>query len=138
MNFLAWVALDRLGWHYLVALTTAPLVLGVVGYRWLPESPRWLAAVGRGDEALETVRAAATANGTAGALAGVQSLTVTPMPEGDVGELLRKPYRPLTLLLWLIWIGFGFTYWLLILTADVRRLLSGFVRYAWLRLEPMG
>eukprot|EP00746_Dinoflagellata_sp_MGD_P041780 gnl/MRDRNA2_/MRDRNA2_201031_c0_seq1.p1 gnl/MRDRNA2_/MRDRNA2_201031_c0~~gnl/MRDRNA2_/MRDRNA2_201031_c0_seq1.p1 ORF type:complete len:455 (+),score=51.28 gnl/MRDRNA2_/MRDRNA2_201031_c0_seq1:168-1367(+) len=41
------------GWRWAVAMQSAPAVLLLVGMHFLPESPRWLVAQGRNEEALQ-------------------------------------------------------------------------------------
>lgn len=63
---LAWAVLPHLSWRWLVALSATPLLLLLLLFPWLPESPHWLAAQGRHDEAEAVLRRAAAANGRAG------------------------------------------------------------------------
>ncbi|MFJ3667270.1 sugar porter family MFS transporter [Streptomyces sp. NPDC090106] len=43
-------------WRWMLAIATVPAVLLWIGMLFVPESPRWLAAHGRTDEAAETLR----------------------------------------------------------------------------------
>ncbi|XP_041961052.1 solute carrier family 22 member 7-like isoform X3 [Alosa alosa] len=38
-------------WRWLIAAITAPVVMGIISWRWVPESARWLIANGQLDEA---------------------------------------------------------------------------------------
>ncbi len=59
---LAWAVLPRLGWRWLLALSAAPLLLLLLLYPWLPESPHWLMVRGRHQEAEAVVLRVATVN----------------------------------------------------------------------------
>ena len=48
---LAWAVLPRLGWRWLLALSATPLLLLLLLYPMLPESPHWLVAKRRYAEA---------------------------------------------------------------------------------------
>ena len=40
---LAWSLLSSWGWRWLLGLSSLPLLVLLVAYPWLPESPYWLA-----------------------------------------------------------------------------------------------
>ena len=48
---LAWIVLSTLGWRWLLMFSSVPLFVLVFGYPWLPESPYWLVAKKRFEEA---------------------------------------------------------------------------------------
>mmetsp|Transcript_20034 Transcript_20034/g.26452 ORF Transcript_20034/g.26452 Transcript_20034/m.26452 type:complete len:517 (-) Transcript_20034:207-1757(-) len=50
---IAWVALDALGWRWVVGLCTIPMCCLLLTARMWPESPRWLLSQGRDKEAME-------------------------------------------------------------------------------------
>lgn len=106
------------GWRWLFAIGVLPLLAAVAAWRWLPESPRWLAEHGRNAEAdviVSQVEKAAERRGR-----------VLPDPEPTppqnatrlrLGELFSAEYRRRTLMLWATWfatffITYGFTVWL--------------------------
>ena len=61
---LAWAVMPTLGWRYLLGLSTLPLLVFVVlAPRRLPESPLFLAASGRTEEAAAQLRKVAEGNG---------------------------------------------------------------------------
>ena len=55
LAFLAWLVMPTLGWRYLVGLSTIPLALFLCCSRVIPESPIFLASVGRKQEAEEVI-----------------------------------------------------------------------------------
>jgi putative MFS transporter len=108
----------ELGWRVLLAAGALPLVIAVWGWFALPESPRWLAANGRVEEAealVTRMEREATERGH-----------VLPEPHQSVAparhtfrltELLSSQYRARTLPLWVIWfatffVGWGYQTWL--------------------------
>jgi MFS family permease len=65
VSMLAWLLLPYYGWRSLLFVTALPVALAaVLGYCWLPESPRWLVRKGRLARAREVVAAAALLNDT--------------------------------------------------------------------------
>ena len=48
LAFLAWAVMPTLGWRYLVALSTLPMITFLlIGPKFMPESPLYLAATGQ-------------------------------------------------------------------------------------------
>ena len=141
VNGLAWIMLDDLGWRYLVGFCSIPVALAMASFPFLPESPHWLLLMGRPEEALAVVRKAAALNGKTDALPENMKLVLShepqpadgktyviedktallqddstekePMTPGEVSPLtlFNKANRWGTLMLWLVWASFGFTYY---------------------------
>lgn len=63
---LAWIVIPTLGWRWLLALSAIPMIILLAGYPLLPESPHWLVAQGRTDEAAQIIRRVAQVNGVEG------------------------------------------------------------------------
>lgn len=99
------------GWRIMTVIPVLGTVLFIAGYRLLPESPRWLAANGRFDEADRIV---SEAEGYAMAKLGTSELppvVVSAYHEPQAisfwaraGMLLRPPYVRWTLTFLLLWI----------------------------------
>jgi putative MFS transporter len=109
-----WIALPLLGlsgagWRILLALGTLAIV-PIVLIRYLPESPRWLAATGRSDAAEDVVagmesRVLRTSKLTA--LPAVPSLSGSEITESGFPTmtLLRRPYVSRILIVLAFWVA---------------------------------
>jgi putative MFS transporter len=109
---------QQLGWRLLFGLGALPILVAIVAWFRLPESPRWLAERGREAEAealLTEMEADAQRRGTTLAPPEVTP-AVTPRPT-RFGELFSPTYRSRTILSWVTWfcgyfILYGFSTWL--------------------------
>jgi putative MFS transporter len=103
--------LHRLGWRGVAMFGLLPLVIGALVWAFVPESPRWLAAKGRREEARAM---AARYLGTPAGRLPLPGPPVAAEPRAALGELYRSPR-----LFWqtlLIWGGsttaaFGYLLW---------------------------
>ena len=82
-------------WRWMFGLAAIPAALVLLGRQILPESPRWLAAHGR----IEEARQALGSFGIEADAAGLARLTTQ---RGSYRELFRQPYRSRALLVALI------------------------------------
>lgn len=102
-------------WRYFVILCAIPCLLStILGMMYVPESPRWLLAHGRHDEAVSILRRAAIRNGkSSGLLFPVGIQVVDHDDEGDSSfwDLLSPPWRRITMTLWGTWAGLAFLYY---------------------------
>ena len=77
-------------WRWMFALAAIPAALVLIGRQALPESPRWLAAHGR----IEEARKALASFGIPSDAASLEALTAR---RGSYAELFRPPWRARTL-----------------------------------------
>lgn len=113
---LAWLVVPRLGWRWLFALSALPGLLLFAVRRGMPESPRFLAAAGRVEEAGAVLRRVAAANGAdpASVDEALGPATATPRPAAPAyraRDLLSPGLRRTTLLLWLVWFAISVGYY---------------------------
>ena len=101
------------GWRVAFIVGAAPALYAVFLRRAVPESPRWLAANGRYDEAVGIVRDLETA-------AGEPHVELTPLrAESGQQQPLVEQFRRLwstalaqrTFVLWVLWFGITFSYY---------------------------
>mmetsp|Transcript_6670 Transcript_6670/g.10664 ORF Transcript_6670/g.10664 Transcript_6670/m.10664 type:complete len:468 (+) Transcript_6670:56-1459(+) len=138
INLLAWRIIPHGGWRLFAAVAAVPYVVISVSMRvYLVESPRWLLAKGKHDEALEALRYVATMNGCAAPCSQlqdpcsnentqlIQSYTETTYWQ-TVSEsftvwssLLDKKNIKITLAVWGIWICWNFAYNTIVIFDDV-------------------
>lgn len=111
---------DHLGWRLLLALGGLPLVVAVIAYWKLPESPRWLTEIRRMDKAdtiLREMEDGAWARGVKLAPAEVGKTASADTKPTRLAELFSAEYRQRTILSWATWfcgyfILYGFSTWL--------------------------
>eukprot|EP00039_Didymoeca_costata_P004672 m.75425 g.75425 ORF g.75425 m.75425 type:complete len:462 (-) comp12500_c0_seq2:72-1457(-) len=128
---IAWAMLERYGWRWFVAVCSAPVILALFAFYWLPESPHWLLVRGRQADAVKVIRKCAKANGRLSEfptnLRLVREKTNAENEEqaslletsGDHDEkesmnpiqLFQKSLWKTTSLLWVVWLCFGFSYY---------------------------
>lgn len=114
---LAWACLSQNGWRTLALLTVIPVAItSFFSVVYLPESPRWLMEVGRNEDAKKILLETARVNGVT--LPPFQLRNEIPEHHGDIDYFAivsRKKLRAVTIPLWLVWAGFGCTYYGIIL-----------------------
>ncbi|KAK9876159.1 hypothetical protein WA026_011275 [Henosepilachna vigintioctopunctata] len=114
---LALIVMPTLGWHWLLALSTGPLLVFALICPWLPESARYHVASGQTDRALETLEKIAKDNGKPMLLGRlvVDDAMNTSAHRGRFRDLLVPSLRKTSLLLWFIWMSCAFCYYGLVL-----------------------
>jgi len=113
---IAYVTLEIFGsWRVFVIACAIPCVFSLVSSHWLvPESPRWLVAKGRGDEAMDILRNAAIVNGKDPAVLfppGFKIQGEIVEETSDYMELFKPRWRKITTLLAGVWTGFSLGYY---------------------------
>lgn len=100
-------------WHSFQLVISLPSII-LISYYWLvPESPRWLFAVGRVDESVAVLKTAATRNGRPvdeieTNLVALKKSSPTSTSNGNIWDLLRTPnMRTKTLIMWFNWFVCG-------------------------------
>lgn len=112
----ALVVMPTLGVHWLLALSTIPLLIFAIICPWLPESARFHVASGEPDKALATLEQIAHDNGRPmllGRLVCDDSVGIG--QRGQLKHLLIPHLRNTSLLLWFIWMSCAFCYYGLVL-----------------------
>jgi putative MFS transporter len=109
----------NLGWQSIFMVGALPSLLIVVLQRWLPESPRWLAARGRRADAEAAMRV--VESGTERALhrklPPPQGGISAPLKESSWSDLFGPLYLRRTLVVWVIWfstyfVNYGLATWM--------------------------
>ncbi|KAL7096207.1 hypothetical protein ACP275_10G068200 [Erythranthe tilingii] len=133
---LAWIVMPSFGWRWLLALSSAPSFIVLVLYCLAPESPRFLCAKGRINEARNILEKAASVNGKllpSGILVSDQTQDHsenTPLlsPRTDNAKsgssslliLFSRKLIRTNLLLWLLFFGNTFSYYgIVLLTSEL-------------------
>ncbi|RUS78077.1 hypothetical protein EGW08_014157, partial [Elysia chlorotica] len=112
---LAAVVVPNLGWRWLMAGSAIPCWITAVGLLFIPESARFLLAAGKREQAIHILEDAARQNGSKlppGKLVKTQEVT-----RGQLKNLFVPEYLRTTLQLWVLWMGFAFMYYGIVLAA---------------------
>lgn len=114
VSFCAYMTLDY-SWQVFTMLAAVPtLVASILGFFFLPESPRWLAEENRDEEALKIVNKWAKDNGTNLQFRALVEEKHAEKEEGGHGpiDLFKKPkLRKVTVLMLINWFGWGLAYY---------------------------
>jgi putative MFS transporter len=109
----------HVGWRWLFAIGVLPAILAFVIRRKIPESPRWLAANGRHEEARASLTyVGVTDADLAQARREVAALPPPPpVPEANFRDLFTPPYARRIVHTWTLWFcsnfaATGFSVWL--------------------------
>jgi MFS transporter, putative metabolite:H+ symporter len=119
-GLLIYAVLSVADWHWVFILQAIPALFVLVIRRYVPESPRWLAAHGHSDRAEQVMQE--IENKVAARLAGkplpeVRPQRIAPSTHVGFGTLFSGIYARRTMMLWTLWffalLGFyGLTTWL--------------------------
>ena len=111
----AWLTAESLGWRWLTVLTSLPLLLALLCYPWLPESPRWLLDQGKLDQAQKIIDQIARVNGVTTSVKimnvrkPVDNENTTTMSQCK--RIFTSPLNKVTSMLFAIGLFFGFAYY---------------------------
>ncbi|KAK3927334.1 Synaptic vesicle 2-related protein [Frankliniella fusca] len=108
---LALLVMPTMGWQWLLALSTTPLLAFACICPWLPESARYHVASGQPDKALETLQKVAKDNGKPMLLGRLVVDDGSMGRRGRLRDLLGPELRRTSLLLWFIWMACAFCYY---------------------------
>ncbi|XP_062410107.1 synaptic vesicle 2-related protein-like [Sardina pilchardus] len=115
---LAMLVMPTLGWRWLLAFSTLPLVLFITLCFWLPESARYDVLTGNSKKALVTLKRIAKDNRME--LPKGRLIANQQDERGKIKDLLTPEYRMTTILLWFIWFANAFAYYgLVLLTTEL-------------------
>ena len=101
-------------WRLFVMLSSLPCCLSVLlGFLWVPESPRWLCTMDRCDQAMDIVRQAAQVNGLDVEFLFPEGMHLAPEEEEESSFILlfSPKWRWTTFKLWGAWGAFAFGYY---------------------------
>ncbi|MCA1951233.1 MAG: MFS transporter [Treponema sp.] len=110
----AWLIVPRLGWRALFAVSALPGLLLFAVRSFVPESPRYLAVSGRGEEALRVIETVARRNGKElklDASGAEQAADAGQETKSRVLDLFSRELWITTLLLWAIWFFISIGYY---------------------------
>ncbi|CAN0920547.1 Organic cation/carnitine transporter 7 [Linum grandiflorum] len=121
---LAWAVMPRLGWRWLLALSSIPSTGLLLFYCLVPESPRYLCVKGRTKEANDIMKKIALINCKslpAGFLVPDNLMALDRLPGfASFFRLFSKRLIRTTLLLWLLYFGNSFAYYgIILLTSEL-------------------
>ncbi|XP_043234133.1 synaptic vesicle 2-related protein-like [Amphibalanus amphitrite] len=114
---LAMVVVPTLGWRWLLATSSIPLVLFALLSPLLVESPRYHAACGRPELAQATMDLLAAKNGRALPPGHLETSSANDESRGHFPDLLSRQNRRTSVLLWTLWMMVTFCYYGIIMLA---------------------
>lgn len=110
MVIVSLLVMPTLGWRWLLAFATLPVVIFIILCKWLPESPRYLIAAGEKEKGMEVLQRMARINGSK-LPSGTLRVETESGQQGNIKVLFNTEYRLTTLLLWLIFFSAGILYY---------------------------
>jgi len=116
----AYIVMPTRGWRLYAVLSTTPVFIFVFLLWWMPESPRFLVAAGKTEQAAEVLEKVACDNKKdllPGRLKGASC--DKRQPRGRLQDLFNDEHRRTTLILWFLWFTVIFSYYGVILFTAV-------------------
>jgi len=96
-----WESPPMMPWRILTLACSFPIFLACLGIFFLEESPLWLQAKGRDDEAMEVLKRMAKRGGVS--LDGITIVSNPGPHEATMGDVIKQPYRRRTIDWSIIW-----------------------------------
>jgi len=96
------------GWRWIIAVSSLSGLWALVIWRWMPESPYWLAGANRQAQARLVLQRLSAGKM---AIPAAQQLQVEPVERAGILDVLRGRYRRITLIQCLINFLFSWGYW---------------------------
>lgn len=120
-SLVAMLVVPKLGWRWLIGLSTIPLGLVLAMSFWVSESARWLVSKGRVDEAQLVVERVSRVNGRPLPVGRLRQEMPAELEEGAESPrkhqsgLFRPGARSLAFKLWYLWFAAAFLYYGLVM-----------------------
>ncbi|KAH9104092.1 hypothetical protein AeMF1_019713 [Aphanomyces euteiches] len=125
---LSYELLKHVSWRTVFYLSAIPALWAAVIRFWVPESPKWLAHVGRVGEAEAIVETIEAKHGVTNKKTdeidgeGADPLGWTALKPWDrIAILFRGEFLARTIVLWIVWIGIAFSYYAIYIWLPVIR-----------------
>lgn len=126
----------RIGWRETFLISCAPVIYAIVIRLCIPESPKWLASVGRYDEAVAIVESIERAHGLdpynpKTDIENAESPTATLLQLSGshikrIEMLFQRQFRVRTTVLWTLWFGISMSYYAIYIYLPTLISLNGF------------
>ncbi|RHY29861.1 hypothetical protein DYB32_004802 [Aphanomyces invadans] len=117
----AFELIKYLTWRHVFFVSTAPVVIAIILRVMVPESPKWLASVGKNHDANRIVQDIEIAHGVYSYTAKLDAHVDDPTANvfsyrhlstvQRVALLFRGEYLKRTVVLWIVWFGIAFVYY---------------------------
>ncbi|CAH0493863.1 unnamed protein product [Peronospora farinosa] len=118
---MAFSVAPKIGWRETFFICCAPVLYAIVIRLYIPESPKWLASVGRYDEAVAIVESIEQAHGldpydpkTEEIERNIAVQSAVELPDSHfkrIGMLFEHQFRVRTTVLWTLWFGLSMSYY---------------------------
>ncbi|XP_052802513.1 putative transporter SVOPL isoform X2 [Mya arenaria] len=112
---LAAIVIPRLGWRWLLFLSSMPCLAIIVLFKFLPQSARYLVGAGRKHEALKILKYIAKTNKTK--MPEGELVAETQEDRGNPKLLFSRMYMRTTFQVWILWFGTALTYYGMVLAS---------------------
>ncbi|XP_053375836.1 putative transporter SVOPL isoform X2 [Mercenaria mercenaria] len=112
---LAAIIIPRLGWRWLLILSSVPCLVIIILFRFLPPSARFLVGAGRKREALKVLETMSRLNKSK--LPDGELVPETQEERGNLKLLFSSSYKRTTIQMWFLWFGTALTYYGMVLAS---------------------